>query len=107
MLNKIILGENRLWNCLGTYYQAILECNGYTNEWLNIFKGYSIRYKNIDKNKLLNEYGNNPWGYQPIELYKEEKFCFENLIEQFFEDIYQNIHSFHLNNLATANMAGS
>ena len=27
------------------------------------------------------------WGYQPIELYKEEKFCFENLIEQFFEDM--------------------
>lgn len=77
-----------MWNCLGTYYQAILESNGYNNEWLNIFKGYSIRYKRTNRDELFSKYGNNPWGYQPIEFFKKDQIInFEYLIEQFFKDM--------------------
>lgn len=83
-IREIKFGENRLWNCLGTYYQMILEGNDYCNEWLSIFQGYKVRYKKLEVDQLIEKYGKNPWGYQPIEFYGSELFDFQKAIGNYF-----------------------
>lgn len=82
--NSAGLGKDRLWNCLGSYYQYILDKGGYEDEWLCVFKGYYMNYRELNMDLIYKKYKKNPWGYQPIKLMGVQEFDFQRNIKNYF-----------------------